>query len=149
MANIACGEDLTKFNEGLTLVAKPDTHGKFELGYGCDDWNGVPIFEGQTCTAEEAEDQFDIKYPLAKARAQTDIGAASYAVLSPQRQAILNDMAYEIGGAGLAAFKVMLTAIRAADWSGAVAALTHSKLFTQVPTREERNIQIMLTGEWP
>ena len=145
---IQSGADLTKFNEGLTLEARPD-RGKFELGYGCDYWGGAPTFAGQTCTEAEADAQFALDYPLACSRAELDMGAIEYALLSEQRQAVLNDMAYEIGGAGLAQFHDMLTALKACRWNDAAQDLKDSKLFQQVPNREARNIQILTTGEWP
>lgn len=142
---ITCGEDLTKFNEGCILAARPDAKGKWEIGWGHD----VPPSPGLEWTQQQCNDQFAIDYPLACSRAQADLGDEEYAALSPQRQAVLNDIAYEIGGTGLAAFKNMLAAFRAQDWQAAGAALQDSKLFTQVPNREKRNIQILTTGEWP
>ena len=139
----ASGADLTRLNEGLTLVAIHDTRG-FSIGYGHD---GAK--EGDVWTQDQADAAFDQDYPLACSRAEADLGAAEYAALSPQRQAVLNDMAYEIGGAGLAQFKNMLAAIKVTDWPGAAAALKTSELFSQVQTRENRNIQVLLTGDWP
>lgn len=65
------------------------------------------------------------------------------------RRAVLIDMAYEIGGQGLAQFQHLLSAIRAAEWDKAAAALQSSLLFQQVPSRERSNYIILLTGELP
>ena len=141
---ITCGEELTKFNEGCVLTARPDAKGHWEIGFGHD----IPPSPGLTWTQAEADAQFAVDYPLAISRAIADLGEA-YASLSAERQAVLNDIAYEIGGAGLAGFKDMLAAFRAEDWKSAAAALKSSLLFSQVPAREERNILILLSGEWP
>lgn len=152
---ITCGEDLTKLNEGLTLTAKKDTGGKFELGFGCDYWDGVPVTAGQTCNEDEAEQQFEMRYAAAEMQAEDDLGSAEWAILSPQRRAVLADMAYEIGegdtrfGTGLAGFQIMLAAVRTCKWQDAANALRNSRLFNQVPERENRNIGILSSGEWP
>lgn len=142
---IQSGEALTQLNEGLTLVAKPDAKGKWEIGYGHD----IDPSPGLTWSRQQAEDQFDIDYPLARSRAVSDLGTAAWAALSPQRQAVLADIAYEIGGAGLAQFETMLGHIRSGEWPGAAQALRNSLLFKQVPQREARNIAILTTSEWP
>jgi GH24 family phage-related lysozyme (muramidase) len=141
---IASGADLTKFNEGLTLTAKPDAKGHWEIGYGHD----IPPSPGLVWTEKQAEDQFAKDYAVASYRASVDLGAP-YGSLRDQRRAVLNDIAFEVGGAGLAQFHRMLAAITAGDWQEAAAALKNSLLFEQVPNRENRNIQILITGEWP
>lgn len=65
------------------------------------------------------------------------------------RRAVLIDMAYEIGGAGLAEFVNFLAAIRAGAWLAATVQLKNSKLFAQVPRRENENIDILMTGVFP
>lgn len=142
---IQSGADLTRFNEGLTLIAKPDAKGKWEIGYGHD----IPPSPGLSWSRQQADDQFAIDYPLACSRAKADVGADFYSAMCPQRQAVLNDIAYEIGGAGLAAFKVMLAHVRAGEWDEAGEALRESLLFEQVPHRESRNIEILSSGKWP
>lgn len=145
---IQSGQDLTRFNEGLTLIAKPD-NGHFALGYGCDYWNGLPVREGQTCTPAEADAQFRLAYAAACTHAETDIGPAEYAALSEQRQAVLNDMAYQLGERGLAAFHDLLAYVRSCNWIKAAVALYQSRLFSQTTERQLRNIAILITGEWP
>ena len=65
------------------------------------------------------------------------------------RRAVLIDMAYEIGGQGLAGFTKLLTAVRYGNWASAAAELKTSLLFTQVPIREQRNMMILAFGEFP
>ncbi len=69
--------------------------------------------------------------------------------LDPVRRAVLIDMAYEIGGSGLSQFHDMLEAVRAGNWDQAGAELRDSKLYSQVPHREDENIQCLLSGSFP
>lgn len=69
--------------------------------------------------------------------------------LNGPRWAVLVDMAYELGGAGLAGFVKFLAAARAGDWGAAAEELHRSKLYQQVPKRETENITILLSGAWP
>lgn len=142
---IKSGADLTKFNEGLTLIAKPDAKGKWVIGYGHD----IPPSPGLSWSIQQAEDQFSLDYPEACFQAAADIGDDEYDLLTKQRQAVLNDMAYELGGSGLSRFTIMLSHMRTGEWDSAADALRASLLFEQVPHREARNIQILTTGMWP
>jgi GH24 family phage-related lysozyme (muramidase) len=146
---ITSGQDLTQFNEGLILEAKADAQGKWSMGWGCDYWSGKPVVDGMSCTKAQADAQFLMSYSMASSRAATDISLVEYAKLSPRRRAVLNDMAFEIGMVGLAQFKGMLAAIKQANWQAAADCLKASLLFSQVPGREARNMQILLTDEWP
>jgi hypothetical protein len=95
---------------------------------------------------------FAVDYAMAQRRASFDLnteGVDYWSNLDACRQAVLVDMAYELGGAGLAKFKDTLDAVRSRDWPGAAAALKASKLFAEVPAREGRNVQTLLTGDWP
>ena len=69
--------------------------------------------------------------------------------MNDARRAVLIDIAYEIGGAGLAGFPKMLQAFRDQQWAAAAAELKNSLLFTQVPLREQRNMMIMALGTFP
>lgn len=69
--------------------------------------------------------------------------------MNPARKAVLIDIAYEIGGAGLAGFHHFLTAFRAGQWATAAAELKNSRLYQQVPKREQENMMILATGEFP
>lgn len=65
------------------------------------------------------------------------------------RQAVLIDMAYEIGGKGLAGFVNLLTGLRAGLWGVAASELRKSKLYSQVPKREDENIEVLRFGQLP
>jgi lysozyme len=72
-----------------------------------------------------------------------------YPWLDPVRQAVLEDMAYNLGVNGLLKFRTMLTALGKWDYAGAVAGMKKSKWWTQVGPRSKRLAKMMLTGEWP
>lgn len=142
---IASGQDLTKFNEGCVLTARPDAKGMWAIGWGHD----LEPSPGLTWTQEQCDSQFLADYAAAEMAAISDLGEAEWAVLGEERRAVLTDIAFETGQAGLAGFKHMLDAVRATDWAAAAEALRDSLLFKQVPNRENRNIAILLTGVWP
>lgn len=150
---IKCGRDLTKQNEGCVLVAKPDNKGKWEIGWGHDIPAPLPGALAPEWTQSHADIQFEMDYSLAVKRAHDDVGDDVgddvYTALAEPRQAVLNDIAYEIGGAGLAAFRQMLAAVRGGLWDEAAHQIQASQLFGQVPLRETRNIEIMRLGRYP
>lgn len=69
--------------------------------------------------------------------------------LTPARKAVLVDMAFELGAAGLAEFQKFLTGVRYGQWAVAKAELLNSRLFEQVPRRELENIEVLMTGQFP
>lgn len=141
---ISSVDDLIKFHEEFTDVAKPDAKGKWEIGYGFD--GAEP---GDTMTLAEADAKFPALRDLAAQRAMMDLGVGAWSALDTVRRAVLIDMAYEIGGAGLADFVKFLSAVRAHDWPDAAEQLVDSKLYAQVPTREQMNRSMLLAGTWP
>jgi lysozyme len=142
---IADVRSLIKYHEGLTLVAKPDAKGKWAYGYGHD----IPAPSGSppSCTEAEAEVMLDADLALATHRAAADV--TTWISLDDVRRAVLIDMAYEIGGAGLAGFHNMLAALQDGHWQEATEQLIYSLLYKEVPTREAMNAQMLLTGQWP
>jgi lysozyme len=141
---IRSARDLIRLHEGLTLVAKPDAHGKWEIGFGHDG-----AVEGQTCTEEEAEALFEEDFAIAEAHAVSDVGPSGWSAVDEVRQAVIIDMSYELGGDGLLGFHKLLAAVRAHDWPDAAEQLVNSKLYREVPGREKMNAAILLSGNWP
>lgn len=146
---ISCGRDLTKFYEGLTLTAKPDDRGAWVIGRGHDIPAPAPGSPIPQWSEDEADCQFEADYELAMKRARTDVGAVVYDAICEPRQAVFSDMAFEIGGAGLAGFRNMIACAAAADWEGAAVELVASHLYQQVPRRVEMNASILRTGAYP
>ena len=66
--------------------------------------------------------------------------------LDDVRQAVLIDMCYNIGMAGLMKFKNFLKALENQDYGVAAAEMIDSKWYRQVGVRGVRNVKIMRTG---
>jgi lysozyme len=64
----------------------------------------------------------------------------------PARQLVLADLAFNLGEAKLANFKVFISAVNAGDWDGAAAALRRSRWFAEVGKRAIRNVNAIRTG---
>lgn len=142
---ISTVDDLVKHHEGCVLTAKPDAKGKWEIGWGRD----ISPSPGVTCTQEQADEWFATDLALAKLRAKSVIGGDVWYRIDLVRQAVLTDMAYELGGEGLGKFARMLNAIRAADWNTAHREALNSAWAKQVPFRAAEDAVMLLTGEWP
>lgn len=143
---IQSASDLIKKHEGFTSPAKPDAKGKWVIGWGHDI---APSTGALDCTIAEAEAWFSADLALATARAVHD-AARSWASLNLPRRAVLVDMAFEMGEAGLENFHDMLAAIEAEDWPEAARqGLASEWARTQAPARAKEDMEILLTGEWP
>ncbi len=139
------GLTYTKLNEGCRLTAYRDSvRGVWTIGYGC---TGPGIIPGVTWTQAMANTQARLRYNTAMHQAAIDVGQ-TWDDLDPIRQAALTDMAYQMGGTGLAKFRHMLAAVAAGDWQGAHDACLASDYATQTPERAHRNAAILLTGQW-
>ena len=139
------GQDLTKSYEGCTLVAIKDSRG-VEIGWG---HNSPDIQLGMTWTQSQADQAFDYDYGKAMDNARRILGIAVWSMLNEPRKAVVADMIYELGPSGFSAFKQLIAAIDAGNYSAAEAAMLDSLWAKQVPNRANQNAKIMLTGEWP
>lgn len=68
--------------------------------------------------------------------------------LDDARRAVLMNMAFQMGPAGLLKFKRTLDLVRAGRWADAARAMLQSKWATQTPQRAQRLARQMDTGEW-
>jgi lysozyme len=140
--------ELIKKHEGLILTAKPDEKGKWCIGYG-HDIPAPPAGTVPTCTQAQADDWFSTDIALAALRAKSVIGVSPWLSFNPPRQAALIDMAYELGGEGLAGFHEMIDAARSWNWGVAWREALRSEWAKQVPSRAREDAMILLTGDWP
>jgi lysozyme len=141
--------ELIKKHEGCVLTAKPDAKGRWEIGYGHSipaPISGAPV---PTCTQSQADDWFSTDMALAALRAKSVIGIGPWLSFNPPRQAALIDMAYELGGEGLAGFHEMIAAARAGNWGEAWRQALESDWAKQVPSRAHEDAMMLLTGDWP
>ena len=107
---------LVKYHEGLRLVSYQDTGGVWTNGYGAA---GADVVPGLTWTQSQAEARLDSDLALATVRAVADVRLSTWMNIDEVKRAVLVDMAYEIGGAGLADFTRLISAFRAHDWPDA------------------------------
>lgn len=68
--------------------------------------------------------------------------------LDDARRAVLLNMAFQMGPAGLLKFRRTLDLVRAGRWADAARAMLQSKWATQTPQRARRLARQMDTGEW-
>lgn len=139
------GMDFTRNNEGCRLQAYKDTRGFWTIGYGRKEG----VAPGSSCTQDQADEWFEYDdYPLALWAAKKDFGPG-WDALDDVRKAAFIDLAYEMGGAGLAGFQKMLTAARAGDWAVAHDELLDSEYALQVPNRAHKVATMLALGAWP
>jgi len=68
--------------------------------------------------------------------------------LNEAREAVLVEMAFQMGIEGLLKFKDTLAKIKASDFEGAASSMLSSLWSRQTPGRANRMAKQMLTGEW-
>ena len=133
--------DLIKRHEGLRLRPYTCTSGRLTIGWGRNlDDNGI--------TEAEAEMMFGEDYARAEREAESLMGQ-QWRRLDEVRQAVLIDMAFNLGGAGLAKFRNTLAAVRRGAWHQAAVEMQDSRWARQVGHRASRLATMMQTGQWP
>ena len=136
-------------SEGLRLAAYRCTAGRLTIGFGHNcDTSPVPGVSkvGDRITREHAEALF-----------QADLAAVVWEVrkklpwvttLDSPRQAVLYDMAFNMGVGGLLGFRNTLRFIEAGDYKRAARNMLQSKWADDVGRRADRLADQMATGEW-
>lgn len=133
-------------HEGLRLKPYQCTEGRWTVGYGHNlDSHGEDIPE--IITVKQAEDYLDADIRTAIGDCAAYIGV--FWSLDPVRQAVLINMAFNLGIKGLLKFKNMLEAISTQDWQMASLAMVNSRWAMQVKGRAHELARMMRTGEWP
>lgn len=99
-------------------------------------------------TQSEADAHLEADIATATKDAQNYIGP-SWARLSLPRQAVIIDLAYELGRHRLRGFVKLQAAVVIEDWNQAAAELHDSHLAQQAPGRVTENAQILMDNAWP
>ena len=116
------------------------TGGKLSIGVGRNlDDRGITEAEAQLMLSNDIDDFAD--------RLKREI--PWMAELSPVRQRVLLDMAFNLGISGLLKFKRTLKAIRAKQYEKAAEMMLDSRWATQVGQRAKRLSKMMATGHIP
>ena len=133
--------DQIKRQEGLRLTAYVDTLGNRSIGYG-----HTPAFPGQMITEAEAEALLmqDLN------AAQTDLLTALpwCFSLSVPRYCVLWNMTFNMGIGHLLEFRLMLAAVREANYPEAAKQMMNSLWASQVKERAVELAEQMETGAW-
>ena len=126
-------------DEGVRLKPYKDSEGLLTIGVGrCLDRVGI--------TMGESELMLDNDISRTTADVITHI-PWSYE-LDEIRRAVLVNMAFNVGIAGLLKFERMLAALKARGYETAAKEMLDSKWRKQVGVRAERLAKQMVTGEW-
>lgn len=141
------GKIYTSRFEGNRLVAYQDTRGIWTIGVG-HKLGADPSWEGTIWTPAQVDAQFDADYLQAQNAATIDVGVVCWSALNEVRQAVLTDMAFNIGQSRLAGFHKMISAILVQDWQNAAAEIMNSDRAKELPKRSQSNATLMLSGEW-
>tara|TARA_Y100000589_G_scaffold79624_1_gene73288 strand:- start:1617 stop:2216 length:600 start_codon:yes stop_codon:yes gene_type:complete len=127
-------------HEGMELKPYRCTGGKLSIGVGRNlDDRGITEAEAQLMLSNDIDDFAD--------RLKREI--PWMAELSPVRQRVLLDMAFNLGISGLLKFKRTLKAIRAKQYEKAAEMMLDSRWATQVGQRAKRLSKMMATGHIP
>jgi lysozyme len=133
--------EMIKKHEGCKLMPYADTLGILTIGYGRN-------LQGNGISQEEADFLFNRDYLNAKADAVLFIGPEYWPRLNDARQAVLIDMAFNLGAVRLSQFRGFKKALQEERWQGAGMHMRSSLWFVQVKKRALRLLKMMETGEW-
>jgi lysozyme len=136
---ISCLADQLRRDEGWRTYPYKDSVGKQTIGYGRNlDDVGISPQEGDFLLANDiraAQVSLESHFPWVMA-------------LDSVRQGALLNVCFNIGIAGLAGFKEMLSYLQQGDYKNAGYALLHSKYAQQVGPRAQRLAIQLEEGVW-
>lgn len=131
--------DQLKRHEGFRYKPYLDTVGKLTIGFGRNlDDVGISIAEAEKL----------LKNDVAKVREKLVNNFDAFLSLSPERQAVLENMAFNLGFDGLMRFKKTIAAIEAGDYRKASVEMLDSKWAKQVGYRAVELSDQMRESEW-
>lgn len=131
--------ELIKQNEGLRLDLYKCPADRWTVGYGRN-------LEARGITKDEAQLMLenDVEYFYRRLEK-----FPAFLKCNENRQAVLIDMAFNMGMSGIRKFKMMWAAISLENWQGAAIQILDSKYAREdVPERAARNAEIMRTGQF-
>ncbi|MFI7609422.1 glycoside hydrolase family protein [Micromonospora sp. NPDC049366] len=98
----------------------------------------------QDLTPHQIATLFEADFVAAAATVQRYI--YNFDSLTPSRQAVLIDMAFNLGPAGFRGFRNMINAVNVGNWEAAARAMSQSLWATQVGIRAVQDIKLMRQG---
>ncbi len=155
--------DLIAAHEGLRLAAYPDVNLAMTIGYGqhvdsltIDQRAWLTAAHGSVLAAMKGITFDEARRLLSETVARLEAWAAAefpwFAALCETRQAVIIDMAYELGEGrpnkdGLLGFPHFLACCAAGDFPGAIREMNQSHWARQVPGREKNDALLLLAGD--
>lgn len=133
-------KELLIAHEGIRLKPYKCTAGKLTIGIGRN-------LDDVGISADEANILFE--NDLTKCKKQLSSSLPFFNSLDEVRQAVLIDMCFNMGLAGLLAFKNTLALIKDGNYTQAANEMLDSKWAAQVKGRATQLSEMMSTGDWP
>ncbi len=130
---------LIQKHEGLRLTPYRDSRGKLTIGYGRN-------LEDRGITAMEALMLLQADFTEVYNHA---LGWSWFRLLNLPRQAVILDMAFNLGVGGFLKFERLIDALQRGDYAAAAAEMLNSAWAHEVGDRALEDAQIMDTGAWP
>ena len=122
--------------------------GRLTIGYGHNlDASPVPGLSGASRLTEEQAQEL-LRLDCLKYAAGLDRELPWWRSLAPARQAVLLDMAFNLGLRSLTGFVRTLDAIHRGDWQAAKSGMLNSRWARQVGRRAVELATQMVSGEW-
>jgi len=133
---------LLKLHEGLRLKPYKDSKGNLSIGYGHNlDDKSITSRAAETILYDDIRDAY--------IDAQCFVGVDTWRNLSNPRQAVVIDMAFNMGLGRLSKFNKFKEALIAKKWLIAASEMMDSRWAGQVGKRAKRLSEIMYSGQMP
>ena len=111
------------------------------------DGDGFSVGYGTHFPLSKIEGEWLMRNRLVTARADAASLFKGFEDLDGTRQAVLVDMAYQLGSSGLSGFRLLRAAVARHDWEAAKAEMLDSKWARQTPGRARELAEMMLAGD--
>ena len=136
-------------HEGLSLSAYRCPAGALTIGYG-HNLDARPIWDIQEdCRISRAMADSLLRSDLKDTAERLDTALPWWRSLNEPRQAVILNMAYQMGVGGLLKFRRTLAAVQAGDWDNAAQYMLESKWArNDSPKRAIEMAEQMKTGKW-
>ena len=131
-----------KRHEGLVLHAYKDSLGYLTIGYG------RLIDKAKHGGISEAEAEYLLQNDVSIVLAALHRNIPFFDSLCVPRQAVLVNMAFQMGIQGVQKFKKTLSLVEMGDYDGAADGMLKSLWAKQTPNRAAEMAQQMRTGKW-
>jgi len=136
------GIEQIKRHEGLVLHAYKDSLGFLTIGYG------RLIDKAKHGGISEAEAEYLLQNDVSIVLAALHKNIPFFDNLCVQRQAVLVNMAFQMGISGVQKFKKTLSLVEVGDYNGAADNMLKSLWAKQTPNRAAEMAEQMRTGKW-